>query len=333
MSDRSRIPRSIPSFNNYIRNSTEWLLGMLLEPIKMTVQKESSVNALLFKFSDTMTMTMENTSSGAGAPTLHFCTSLEKEGTCSVGSSIDVAAGESKTKTIAELGGAQKTHLNVTNPSADKDGKCTITICATWKRIGLDKDEMEKWEELRDEWLPLYSTYSDKKQKRTTSIKDKLRHVQKRFILFASPILNRIDGERAAVIDDFEVLKIKFKPLKDETPSPVHGSHLATGSPVVSLKNMGGGMIDIKCRRNQDETRPSMLKGFEIELRWLAGPPPPATPDDLTLIHEHSTKSHFQVEAGMANLGKRFFCFARYRHITNPAILSPWTNLLQITIA
>lgn len=330
---KGRIPRSIPDFNNYIRNSTEWLLGMLLPPIEMSVPKESSANALTLNFADAMTMTMENKSAGMGAPTLYFCTSLEKDGACIIGSSIALAPGETVTKTIAELGGSQKTHLNVTNPSADKEGNCKITICTNWKRLGMDKDEMAKWEELRDEWIPLHQKYSDKKAKRTTAIKDKMLDVQKRFIEFASPILNRIDGERAATIDDFEVLRIKFKPLKDETPSPVHGSHLQTGPPIVGLRNMGGGMIDVRVRRTSDATRNSMLKGFMIELRWLAGPPPPSTPDDLVLIHELSSKSRFQVVAGMANLGKTFYCYARWRHKTNPAILSPWANLMQIIIA
>ena len=48
---------------------------------------------------------------------------------------------------------------------------------------------------------------------------------------------------------------------------------------------------------------------------------------------ELSSKAHFQVSAGMTNLGKTFFCYARWRHKTNPAILSPWTNLMQIIIS
>ena len=92
-------------------------------------------------------------------------------------------------------------------------------------------------------------------------------------------------------------------------------------------------MIDVRCRRNTDQTRPSMLKGFMIELRWKARPPPPADPDVTGFVAELSSKAHFHVVTGMTNLGKTFFFYARWRHKTNPSILSPWTNLMQIVIA
>lgn len=328
-----RIPRVIAEFNSYLRNSTAHLLATLQPPMHVNVPKSGSKNICSMNFSDAMPITIENTSSGMGAPVLYFCTALENEDACSLTGSIEVAPGAVQTRTIAELGGAQKTNLNATNPSADKEGHCLITLCPNWKRLGLDEDEMNAWEFFLAEWIPLYEKYSDKKATRTTSIKDSLRDVQKRFISFAQLLLTRIAGERTATVNDFEVLRIKSGALRDAEPSPVHGSHLATGAPVVGLKNMGGGMIDVRCKRNTDQTRPSMLKGFMLELRWKAGTPTPADPDEAGLVAELSSKSRFQVAAGMTNLGKTFFCYVRWRHKTNPSILSPWTNLLQITIA
>lgn len=328
-----RVPSSFKELNDYIRNSAAHLLRASREPVTKHLAKSSSENICVMDFSDGMLITMENKSAGMGAPTLYFCTALEEADACELAHSIAVAPGETQMRAIDELGGALKRNLNVTNPSADQDGHCTVSFCPNWKRLGMDEDEMNKWSAFLEEWIPLYEKYSDRKETRTTAIKDKLSNVRKRFAAFVRPLLTRIEGERTVTIDDLEILRIKAGPLRDTEPSPVHGSHLATGAPVVSLKNMGGGMIDVKCRRDKDQTRPSMLKGFMIELRWLAGPPSPTDPDMSGLIAELSSKSHFQVVAGMNNLGKTFFCYVRWRHKTNPAILSPWTNLLQITIA
>ena len=272
---------------------------------------------------------MENT----GAVNLNFCTAEDEEDACDLAHSIEVTPGAVQTRTIEELGGAQKSNLNVTNSNPDNAGSCKVSFPLNWKRLALDQDEVNKWRSLRSEWIPLYEKYSDKRTKRTSEIKDELRDVQKRFITFAQPLLNRFDGLRSTSIKDLEEFHIRAAQLKDVEPSPVHGSHIGTGAPVVSLKNMGGAMIDVKCRRISDKNLPSMLKGFMLELRWLAGPPPPTDPDAVGLKEELSSKVHFQVVAGMTNLGKTFFCYVRWRHKTNPAILSPWTNLMQVIIA
>jgi hypothetical protein len=48
---------------------------------------------------------------------------------------------------------------------------------------------------------------------------------------------------------------------------------------------------------------------------------------------EISGKAHFKLTAGMVNLGKTFYCYARWRNKTRADFNSPWTNLLQIVIA
>ena len=120
----------------------------------------------------------------------------------------------------------------------------------------------------------------------------------------------------------------------DEVPSPVHGSHLGTLAPVVGLKIMGGGMVDAKFRRDKDQTRPSVPKGYGCEMRYVIGIPLPEDPEDIpsktTVI---SSKAHFQIDAGMINKGKIMRSYARWRHKTNPQLNSPWTNVMEITIA
>lgn len=116
---------------------------------------------------------------------------------------------------------------------------------------------------------------------------------------------------------------------KDTVPSPVHG----TDAPVAGLKNKGGSVIDFRVRRTEDQTRTSMLKGYVVEVRYIVGPPIPTDPDMSGMKTEISSKAHFQITAGMTNLGKTFYCYARWRSKTDAKYNSPWTNLLQIIIA
>ena len=122
--------------------------------------------------------------------------------------------------------------------------------------------------------------------------------------------------------------------MPDIEPSPAHGSHLSTLAPVVSLKNMGGSKIDARFKRPQDETRGSVPKGFEAELRYVIGVALPDDPDDIsnktTII---SSKARFQFNAGMTNLGKTLEAYARWKHKINPLFDSPWTNVMQIVVA
>lgn len=121
---------------------------------------------------------------------------------------------------------------------------------------------------------------------------------------------------------------------KDTEPSPVHGSHLATLAPAVSLKNMGGAKIDVRFRRTSDQSRSSVPKGYGCELRYVLEIALPDDPEDIpsktTVI---SSKARFQVDAAMPNLGKSMQGYARWRHKTNPAFNSPWAEVMKITIA
>ena len=126
-----------------------------------------------------------------------------------------------------------------------------------------------------------------------------------------------------------EIKRMLKLTVPDTEPSPVHG----TDAPVVGLKNAGGSVIDVRCKRSEDQTRSSMLKGYVVEMRYLIGPPQPTDPDMTGMKFEISSKAHFKITAGMLNLGKTFYCYLRWRSKTTAAFNSPWTNLLQIVIA
>lgn len=179
---------------------------------------------------------------------------------------------------------------------------------------------------------PLYLK-AQKKKDRTPS--DVAVHRTKRKLVM-EPLLRQFIKERLrfeSIIPEGEKVRMALI-SKDTEPSPVHGSHLGTLAPVVGLKNMGGAMIDVRFRRTADQTRTSVPKGFGCELRYVLAIALPDDPEDIasatTVI---SSKAHFQISAGMPNLGKKLRGYARWRHKTNPALNSPWMQVMEITIA
>ena len=140
---------------------------------------------------------------------------------------------------------------------------------------------------------------------------------------------------RGSTKDGINEIKKSLKlTVPDTTASPSHGSHLSTGAPKVSLKNMGGSVIDIRCERIADEDLGSVPENFGVEIRWIAADVAPLTPDDKTgLITEVFSKARNQITCGMQNLKKTFYCWARWKHKTNAAFNSPWSDPHQITIA
>jgi len=179
---------------------------------------------------------------------------------------------------------------------------------------------------------PLYLK-AQKKKDRTASDVDTHRKKRKDVM---QPILRQFIKERLrfeSIIPDSEKVRMHLLPA-DTTPSPVHGSHLSTLAPIVGLKNMGGGMIDVRFRRSSDQTRPSVAKGFNCEIRYVLDGVLPPDPEDIpSSTSVVSSKAHFQISAGMPNLGKKMQGYARFRHKTNMALNSPWMTMMSITIA
>jgi len=119
--------------------------------------------------------------------------------------------------------------------------------------------------------------------------------------------------------------------VPDTEPSPVH----STDAPVTALKNKGGSIIDFHNRHTTDQTRPSMLGNYLLELRFKMGTvtQAPVSFDDVGLISTLSSKAHFAFTAGGANIGKVFYCYARWKHLRKAEFDGPFSNLIQIMIA
>jgi len=328
-----RIPRVIADFNTYIRRTADYLLELTLAPITMAVPKASSVNILTMDFADTMTVTMENTGTPPGADALNFCTAPENTDACDLIQSIEVNPGESQMRTIAELGGAAKRHLNVTNPSANKNGSCRVTLPLNWKRLLLNEGQNIQWQELRKEWAELYKLYSDKRHKRTPEIRDLLLNVKNRFIEFAQPALEHIQGVQTAGIADFEVFRIKSGALRDSTPT----RHEAPTELLchARLKNIAGGSISYTCNSDADSKRGSKEPGYEIQTAYSilsAGEPAPMNAEQAQR-QQTLTRAKGQLRFGGENLTKILYIWFRWFDPKRPELSGNYGARQSLVIA
>lgn len=198
-----------------------------------------------------------------------------------------------------------------------------------WERLGLTGGQVTLWLGFLTTESSLKPKYTDKKVSRTTAVKDNVLKLIKEFTLFSRDPLNVIAGITTSTIDDLEKFHIKAKSLRDTEPSPIH----STAAPVVGLLNKGGGEIDFHVRSTTDQTRASMLRDYELEVRFKINGTAPTGFNEAGLPYHISSKAHFKIEAGGDNLGKIFYCYARWRHLHNREFDGPWTNLMQIFIA
>ncbi|MBI4931598.1 MAG: hypothetical protein HY841_12585 [Bacteroidetes bacterium] len=200
-----------------------------------------------------------------------------------------------------------------------------------WERLNLLEADAKKWSEYRGQANTLYTKYTNKKETRTTAIKDKLRDVQKKFNTFGQPILDHIATWRGSTIDDFEVFRIKAGALRDTEPSPAP----AITDPMIGLINLGGGDLDVKCRLNKDQTRPSVPhKGVMVQVQYaLTAANDPAPPFIQCVTQFLSTHAHFILHLGVAEVGKRFYGYFRWYDSAHPANSGPWTPVQTIIVA
>jgi len=191
----------------------------------------------------------------------------------------------------------------------------------------------------RQEYEPLYHK-SQVKQSRTST--DVLAHRQKRES-YEKDIRTFINAHIRFndLISDSQRVSLSIPP-RDTEPSP---KPKISDIPVVYLEPKGGGDIEIYCRRETDQDRPSMHPDSDvIEARFAMLPiHPPAQPvsgkrEGLPSPEEcpevrTSTRAHFIIQCGAKGIGQRFFGFFRWVNLTNPANSGVWSNAQTVVIA
>ncbi|MFH1232196.1 MAG: hypothetical protein V1709_11950 [Planctomycetota bacterium] len=191
----------------------------------------------------------------------------------------------------------------------------------------------------RQEYEPLYHK-SQVKQSRTSS--DVLAHRQKRES-YEKDIRTFVNAHIRFndLISDSERLSLGMSPRDTEpTPKPK-----ISDIPIVGLEPRGGGDIEVYCRRETDQDRPSMHPDADVVEVMFAMIPThqPAQPgagkrEGLPSPEEcpgarTSTRAHFIIHCGVKNAGKCFYGFFRWGNLTNPQNSGSWSNAKTVVIA
>jgi len=119
---------------------------------------------------------------------------------------------------------------------------------------------------------------------------------------------------------------------RDIEPSP---SPPITDVPIIGLKGLGGGDIEVRCRVSRDQTRPSMhpdANVIDYRFRMVeSGDVPPDDPADCPKGNSQS-RAKFVLRAGAKNAGKRFYGFFRWLNKRRPRQEGPWSNPISVVI-
>jgi hypothetical protein len=102
--------------------------------------------------------------------------------------------------------------------------------------------------------------------------------------------------------------------------------------PIIGLRSVGGGSIEVRARVTTDQTRFSMHPAADaIECKFVfvpAGEMPPEDPETCpkTLV---SKKARFIIPCGVKNAGQSFYGFFRWVNQSIPANSGDWTTKAQ----
>ena len=198
-------------------------------------------------------------------------------------------------------------------------------------RVGWLATETTAFLALCTQFTQTYPKYADKKNSRTTAIKDTLHSIldKIRDMDRTYHLLDRIAASPNATIADFETFNIKTGPLKKNTKSFASTNLSETVS--ASITPLGGGSVAIKCRR--DGGKASIPEGADsVQYLYMVGTEPPKSADDIFLTKEISTKAIFTLSLGAGNSSKIVYMYFRWYNTRHPELPGPWSSLQMMLI-
>lgn len=200
------------------------------------------------------------------------------------------------------------------------------------ERLGLSTGEIITWKGFEEEWRPLYQLYSDKHSTRTTAIKDSLLLIISRVVAFDAKVrmLDRISTSPEVTVSDMAVFNIKRGLLQKKT-------HTIAITPIregvrAILKQLGGGMIQIKCA-GLTAPRAAIVAGADcIQYRYCIGDTPPFSVDDAGLKTGLSSRASFILDTGATSSAKKLFIWFRWFNTRHPELAGSWSGMIEILV-
>jgi len=214
-----------------------------------------------------------------------------------------------------------------------------ITTCAYFLagtptnavRLGLLSDEADRWCAFLALWSPLYAKYSDKKNGRTTAVKDQLLDILDQCVMLdqTSHILDRIAASPNVTIVDMETFNIKKGVLQKATRSS--STTPISESVNAALQSLGGGSFYVKCHNST--SRASIVDGADsVQFAYLVGTTPPESVKAMGLTKDLSTKASYTLALGPENSAKYLYIYFRWYNTKHPELAGPWGGMLTVLI-
>ncbi len=219
-------------------------------------------------------------------------------------------------------------------PTRDDDffnfqGNLDGLVTANATPWGIPPADVTEINTLRATYEPLYHTSQNKTtrnqgdvlaHRRTrTKYEKRIRKLARNYLMY-NPLLTKKDKSDLGLT------------IHDTEPSP---SAPINDVPIIGLKGLGGGDIEVRCRVRGDQTRASMHSDANlVEYRFVtvqSDEAAPDAPEDCTK-GSSQTKAKFVIKAGARNSGKRFYGFFRWLNNRRPRQEGPWTNVQTVVI-
>lgn len=200
-------------------------------------------------------------------------------------------------------------------------------------RLGILTAEQTQWNSFLTQWTPLYLKYSDKKNSRTTAVKDQMRAIIDDAVTFDQNkhLLDRIASSPNVTIVDMETFNIKKGQLQKTTRSVSVSS--ITEAVVAGIQTLGGGTLSVKCRSNT-ATRASIVEGADsVQYVYLVGKTAPTSYDAVGLTKEISTRAGFALNLGGEAAGESLYIYFRWYNTKHPELAGPWTGMQTVFIS
>ena len=200
------------------------------------------------------------------------------------------------------------------------------------ERLGILPEETVKWSGFTNRYLPLYLLYSDKKNSRTTAIKNQLLSIIDEVANFDQRchLLDRIAASPNVTIADMSTFNIK-KGVLQKTTRSVATTPL-TNQVAASIQPLGGGSVNIKCR-NLSSERAAIDEGANcVQYAFKVGDTAPVSADAENLRREISTKAFFVLALGPGSSAKNLYIYFRWYNTKHPELAGPWSALMTTLI-
>ncbi len=194
-------------------------------------------------------------------------------------------------------------------------------------RLGILPEELTELTSYATAWAPLYTKYSDKKNSRTTAVKDQLLELISNVIGFDQDnhILDRIASSPNVTIVDMETFNIKKGSLQKTTKS---FSSTPISEPVtVTIQPLGGGSLTVKCYSSTGQ-RAAIYDGADsVQYLYQIGDTAPASAEASGLTKELTTKASFTLALGSGSSAKNLYIYFRWYNTKHPELAGPWSSL------